>query len=115
SELSSDRVRAAPRVGAGPAGAVRADAHRAHRTRAPFPLRPLDDGVAEAAESVARLPRDPSLDLQLARRVRVRPERIGEAPRGETTQPTPGTTGESTLGSLGVAEKPLPASSTTAT
>ena len=36
-------------------------------------------------------------------------------PRGETTQPTPVTTGESTFGSLGVAEKPLPASSTTAT
>src|SRR5947208_17014599 len=36
-------------------------------------------------------------------------------PRGETTQPTPGTTGESTLGSLGVAENPFPAPSTTAT
>ena len=36
-------------------------------------------------------------------------------PRGETTQPTPGTTGESTHGSLGVDEKPLPCSSTTHT
>ena len=36
-------------------------------------------------------------------------------PRGETTQPTPGTTGESTGGSLGVAENALPSASTTAT
>ena len=36
-------------------------------------------------------------------------------PRGDTTQPTPDTAGESTLGSLGVAEKPLPSASTTAT
>src|SRR5215470_6314578 len=36
-------------------------------------------------------------------------------PRGDTTQPTPGTTGESTDGSLGVAENPLPAESTTQT
>src|SRR5207244_9711941 len=34
-------------------------------------------------------------------------------PRGETTQPTPGITGESTPGSLGVAEKALPSASTT--
>ena len=36
-------------------------------------------------------------------------------PRGETTQPTPETAGESTLGSLGVAEKPLPSASMTDT
>ena len=36
-------------------------------------------------------------------------------PRGETTQPTPGITGESTPGSLGVAEKALPSASTTET
>ncbi len=36
-------------------------------------------------------------------------------PRGETTHPTPGTTGPSTLKSLGVAEKALPSASTTAT
>jgi len=37
-------------------------------------------------------------------------------PRGETTQPTPGITGESTPpGSLGVAEKALPSASITET
>src|SRR5262249_21375615 len=36
-------------------------------------------------------------------------------PRPETTHPTPATAGESTLGSLGVAENPLPSASTTAT
>ena len=36
-------------------------------------------------------------------------------PRGDTTQPTPGISGESTQGSLGVEEKALPSSSTTAT
>src|SRR5262249_58850282 len=36
-------------------------------------------------------------------------------PRGDTTQPTPGTTGESTDGSLGVAENPFPSASTTHT
>src|SRR4030095_6872407 len=36
-------------------------------------------------------------------------------PRGDTTQPTPGMTGESTHGSLGVEENALPSSSTTAT
>ena len=36
-------------------------------------------------------------------------------PRGDTTHPTPATTGESVLGSLGVAENALPSASTTAT
>ena len=36
-------------------------------------------------------------------------------PRGETTHPTPGMTGESTPGSLGVAEKAFPSASMTET
>src|SRR5439155_10221769 len=81
--LAGDRVRAAPRVGAGPARALGPDAHAAHRARAPLELGPLGDDVAERGERVAGLARDPPLDLHLAGGHRVRPERVGEATRGQ--------------------------------
>src|SRR5947208_2239841 len=80
-KLAGDRVRAATRVGAGPARAVGPDAHGAHGTRAPLELGPLGDGVAESGERVASLARDPPLDLHLAGDHRVRPERVGKAAR----------------------------------
>src|SRR5689334_3289138 len=81
SRLVCDRVRAATRIGAGPARAIVGDAYRADGASAPLPLRPLADLVTPRGERVAGIFADPPLDLELAGRVRVRPERVGERAR----------------------------------
>src|SRR5262245_36970396 len=81
--LSRDSVGAASRIGATPARALGSRHHGADGPGAPLPLRPLRHFVAHGRQSFARLPRDAALRLGLARRVRVWPERIGEAARRE--------------------------------
>src|SRR2546430_15863351 len=54
-KLAGDRVRAATRVGAGPARAVGPHAHGAHRTPAPLQLWPHGDGVAADGVRAPRL------------------------------------------------------------
>src|SRR5947199_84750 len=60
-----------------------ADGHAAHGAGRPLPLGPRSDVVAERREAVARLTRQPTLRLDLARRHHVRPERVGEAAGGD--------------------------------
>src|SRR5689334_7208317 len=80
--LASDGQRPAARIGATPARAVGADHDRADRAGAPLPVGPLSHLVTHRGQGVARLPGQAPLGLELAGRVGVWPERVGERVRG---------------------------------
>src|SRR5215831_5172613 len=79
--LPSNGVRSTARIGPRHERAIRPDDDDADGARAPVPFGLLDHCVTKRRESRARDGRHGDLGVELAGEVRVRPERVGEAPR----------------------------------